>query len=205
MRQMIGFALIFAAILVGPAVRAAPAPAVAVTVAGPAETVFRWQADRCAPDDIPDAPARAFRDQAGTVHLFASHYVNRALVGPLLDAVRPDCAVAFVADKADDPEKFDDYVWLAGFHTDDGHTVAALAHAEFHGDRRPALCQSRQYMSCWWNAVLGLVSHDGGGAFTRAPGAGAVGAAPPYPPVLGVGRPDGDFWRGNNPPPRGGH
>ena len=205
MRQMIGFTLIFAAIsaaiLAGPAARAAsdpaPAPAVALAVAGPVETVFRWQTDRCAANDIPDAPARAFRDRAGTVHLFASHYVNRALVGPSLDDVRPDCAVAFTADKADDPEKFDDYVWLAAFHTDDGRTVAALAHAEFHGDRRPDLCRSRQYMSCWWNAVLGLVSHDGGRTFARAPGAGAVVAALPYPYVPDAGRPTGYFGPSN--------
>lgn len=195
---MIVFAAIFSAIPGGLAAQAPadPAPA-AVTVAGPAETVFRWHTDRCAADDIPDAPARAFRDAAGTVHLFASHYVNRALVGPSLDAVRRDCAVAYAGTRADDPEAFDDFVWLAAFHSDDGRTVAALAHAEFHGHLRPALCPSRQYSACWWNAVLGLVSLDGGRHFVRAPGAAAVVAALPYPYDPAAGRPTGYFGPSN--------
>jgi hypothetical protein len=197
MRQIFGFIAIFAAISAGWVARAATGPTLALTVAGPAQEVFRWRTDACAPDDIPDAPARAFRDHAGTVHLFASHYVNRALVGRSLDDVRPDCAVVFAAGKSDDPERFDDYVWLAAFHTDDGHTVAALGHAEFHGDRRPALCPTRRYLSCWWNAVLGLVSRDGGRHFVRAPGAGAVVAALPYAYQPEAGRPTGYFGPSN--------
>jgi hypothetical protein len=196
-RQIIGFIAILSAISAGSAVRAASGPAVAISRTGPVETVFRWRTDRCTPDDIPDAPARAFRDATGAVHLFAAHLVNRALVGPSLDAVRPDCAVAFAGGKADDPEAFDDRIWLAAFHTDDGRTVAALAHAEFHGDLRPALCPSRRYMSCWWNAVLGLVSRDGGRHFARLPGARAVVAALPYGYAGDVGRPTGYFGPSN--------
>ena len=195
---MIAFIIIFIGLAAWFPARAAAAPAeLALTAAGPAETVFRWRTDRCAPDDIPDAPARAFRDATGTVHLFATHFVNRALVGRSLDEVRPDCAVAFMGDKVDDPEQFDDRIWLAAFHTDDGHTIAALAHAEFHGHLRPALCPSRQYSACWWNAVLGLVSHDGGRRFERAPGAGAVVAALPYAYDPSAGRPTGYFGPSN--------
>ena len=196
--RLIAFIIIFIGLAAGfPAPAGAAAPELALTAAGPAEMVFRWRTDACAPDDIPDAPARAFRDEAGTVHLFAAHYINRALLGSSLDAVRPDCAVAFMGDKLDDPEKFDDRIWLAAFHTDDGRTIAALAHAEFHGHRRPALCPSRQYSACWWNAVLGLVSHDGGRRFERAPGAGAVVAALPYAFDASAGRPTGYFGPSN--------
>ena len=38
-----------------------------VELAGAEETVFSWSRDRCADDDIPDLPARAFRDDRGRV------------------------------------------------------------------------------------------------------------------------------------------
>ena len=34
-------------------------------------TVFDWTTDRCEDADIPDTPARAFRDPTGQVSLFA--------------------------------------------------------------------------------------------------------------------------------------
>lgn len=165
-------------------------------VAGNAETVFAWESQRCDVQDIPDAPARAFRDAAGAVHLFAPHFVNRALIGPTLDKVAPKCRIAFAASGNDDPAAFDDRLWLTSFETSDGTVIHALAHAEYHGHRRPG-CVGGRYMDCWWNAVVQLVSRDGGDSFQRVGGKGDVVAAPPYAYDGRQGHPTGYFSPSN--------
>src|ERR1700733_4401511 len=50
--------------------------------AGVEQAIFVHDRDACKPLDIPDAPARAFRDASGHVHLFAAHYINYGYVGP---------------------------------------------------------------------------------------------------------------------------
>lgn len=42
--------------------------------------LFRWTDDRCARWDIPDAPARAWRDAAGRIRLLAAAEVARTSV-----------------------------------------------------------------------------------------------------------------------------
>jgi hypothetical protein len=149
---------------------AADAPALGLRPTGPEQPVFRWQKDACDKDDIPDAPARAYRDADGQVHLFAPHFTNRALVGPSLDAVKPDCHVAYKGGERDDPAAFDDRAWLTAFHTEDGRIVHALIHNEFQGHRRPNLCPSGVYMQCWNNSVTEALSTDGGRNFHRVGG-----------------------------------
>jgi hypothetical protein len=149
-------------------------PALDLAPAGPAETVFRWRSDACAKDDIPDTPARAFRDARGRVHLLTPHHTNRALVGASLDAVRPDCRVIYKGGERDDPAAFDDRAWLAAPYTLDGVTVVALVHNEFQGHRRRDLCPAGDYMKCWSNSVTAAVSRDGGASFHRSGGAVAT-------------------------------
>lgn len=172
------------------------ASAARYVVAGNAETVFAWDSQRCDVQDIPDAPARAFRDATGTVHLFASHFVNRAMTGARLDAVTPNCRIAFAASGNDDPAAFDDRLWLTSFDTRDGTVIHALAHAEYHGHRRPG-CVGGRYMDCWWNAVVQFVSRDGGASFQRAGRDGGVVAASPYAYDGRQGHPTGYFSPSN--------
>ncbi|MBL8666390.1 MAG: hypothetical protein JNM48_02895 [Rhodospirillales bacterium] len=158
-----------------------------------AETVFSWRSDRCDDADTPDAPARAFRDAGGTVHLFATHFANRASLGPGLDHVSRDCRIVFEGGRNDDPSAFDDRLWLTAFHTGDGTTVHGLVHAEYHGHLRPAGCPSRRYMDCWWNAIVQVVSTDGGRTFRRAAAGNGLVAAPSLPYAGPQGHPLGYF------------
>ena len=52
-----------------------------VRATGPEEMVFDHSTQACQPDDIPDTPARAFRDSQGKIQLLASHYTTRRAVG----------------------------------------------------------------------------------------------------------------------------
>jgi hypothetical protein len=179
-RKLPGLAFAIVGLLAaGAALAAEPS----LRIAGPAEIVFGWATDRCARDHTPDAPARAFRDADGRVHLFATHFVNRAMVGPNLDGLAVDCRVRFRAGGDNDPAAFDDKTWLAAFHTDEGRIVHALGHHEFEGHRRRDLCPAGDYKRCWRNAVVQLRSEDGGRTFTPAgPGpAPPVVASLPYP------------------------
>lgn len=171
-------------------VSGAAAGEVTLSPAGPPEMVFRYDRDACDARDIPDAPARAFRDFRGQVHLYAPHDVNRGMTGPDLNNVKADCRVAYKGGEKDDPAAFDDRAWLAAFATRDGKTVLALVHNEFQGHRRRGLCPSGKYMECWNNSVTAAVSTDGGETFTRVDG---VVAALPYRYRGDLGRHAGYF------------
>jgi hypothetical protein len=143
--------------------------------------VFDWSTERCAESHVPDTPARAFRDAAGTVHLIATHHTNRAFTGPGLDALAPGCEVLLASGRADDPAALDDLTWLAATYTEDGRTVYALAHHEYLGHLRPGRCAGATYQQCWSNAVTFAWSSDGGRHFRQLPAPGRLVATPPYP------------------------
>jgi hypothetical protein len=153
----------------------------AVKVTGPQQTLFSWRRQACEPRDIPDAPARAFRDAAGQVHLIASHYVSRQSVGPNLNRVKHRCAVIMQSDYNPDPSKFEDKEWILAPYTTDGKTVYALVHDEYQGNTHPGRCASGIYLRCWYNAVTLAVSTDGGQSFRHArPPPGNLVAEVPY-------------------------
>ncbi len=168
-------------VLLAPAAAAEPsAPVLHLRADATAEErVFDWERDRCERWDIPDAPARAFRDADGEVHLIAGNHRNRRASGPTLDAVDHRCAPIYEAGGVDEPGAYDDRGWIASLFTRDGVRVEALVHMEYHGHRRPARCPAGDYMACWRNALVGVVSTDAGRSF-RVPAAGprAVAALP---------------------------
>jgi hypothetical protein len=168
----------------------------AVQITGLEETVFDWSQSACAPDDIPDIPARAFRDAQGRVQLVASHYTNRRMSGPDLDHLTRDCGVTMPSHFDPDPARFDDREWLHSTYTLDGTTVYALVHDEYQGQTHPGRCPSGEYFECWYNAVTLAVSTDGGLSFGHAPPPGHLVASIPYPYVPDSG-PAGIFQPSN--------
>jgi hypothetical protein len=167
--------------------RAGAEPVLAIDQDAP-QVVFQSRSQGCERYDFPDGGARAFRDKEGRVHLIATHFVNRAMVGPDLDQVRQDCAVVYRGSEDGRPEAFDDRGWLLSLYTTDGETVVGLVHNEFQGHRRPALCPSRVYRSCWYNTITFALSRDGGRSFQAPVGAARLVAALPYPYAPDWGR-----------------
>jgi hypothetical protein len=168
-----------------------------LALVGPEEKVFDYTEDACSPIDIPDSPARAFRDAEGQVHLIASHYVTRAMVGPSIDTVRQDCRQVMVSDLDGDPAHFDDREWITAPYTTDGRTVHALVHDEYQGDKHPGQCPSGEYQKCWYNSITLARSTDGGRTFTHARPPRQLVAAVPYRYQPDVGRPYGLFQPSN--------
>lgn len=170
--------------LVGSALASNPAE-VSASWHGPAQQVFDSDADGCDMLDIPDHSARAFRDASGRVHLFATHYNARAMVGPSLDAVRHDCQVVYRSRQDPDPSRFDDRNWLAAFYTEDGRRVVALVHSEYEAWNHPGMCakpkaQWPELANCWWNTITMAVSENGGTSFTAPTAPTHLVASLPY-------------------------
>jgi hypothetical protein len=167
-------------------------PLVALTMLGPPQTVFDHRKDACSGSDVPDAPARAFRDNAGGVVLFAPHYDNRAMRGASFDALKLDCRITLPSGDNADPAAYDDQNWITATWTEDGSRVAALVHHEYHAADHPGRCRAKDYMSCWYNTITGVLSTDGGGRFEgqRPP---AVVAAAPFKQDVEQGRHRGFF------------
>lgn len=182
-------ALLLASLLVLPAA-AAPGSALVVTAVGEAEIVFFHRRDGCGRFDTPDAPARAVRTPDG-VALFATHFDNRALRGPSLRAVRPDCRATFSGQENPDPAAFSDRSWIAALWTRDGVTVHALVHNEHQGHRHDGQCPTRRYRDCWFNALTAAVSRDSALSFEPAGGPPSLVAALPYTAAELIGRPAG--------------
>jgi hypothetical protein len=179
--------LLLAAILGGLVILSELTEAESVEITGSEEIVFDWSEDACEPADIPDTPARAFKDAKGRVQLIASHYVNRRMIGPDLDHVAHDCSVIMSSHHDPDPARFDDREWIHSTYTPDGKTVFALVHDEYQGHTHPGQCPSGEYFSCWYNAVTLAVSTDGGTSFHHTPPSPHLVASIPYRYAPGSG------------------
>jgi hypothetical protein len=170
--------------------------AAAIDVVGPPQTVFDWSSDACEAQHIPDLPVRAFRDERARVQLILPHSVNRRMIGPDLDRVAVDCTVIMRSTGNPDPAAFDDREWIASVYTEDGRSVAALIHDEYHGDEHPGRCPTGVYERCWYNAVTFARSSDGGRSFQQPPTPdGPIAGSPRrYAPDVG---PSGAFAPSN--------
>ena len=136
-----------------------------IEITGAPEMVFDWSTDACELEDVPDSPARAFRDSAGNVQLIASHYTTRRMTGRSLDALDHRCDVVMQSGQDPRPEQFDDREWITATYTADGRRVFALVHEEFQGHRHAGRCNSGDYFKCWYNAITFAISTDAGRSF----------------------------------------
>lgn len=157
------YAIVFTMIAAASAQQPATDHTVTGVFQGSRAVVFDTNRDSCELIDIPDAPARAFRDDKGIVHLVSSHYVMRASIGRTLETVKHNCEVAYRSDRDPNPAHFDDYTWLDSFYSIDGQWVVALGHMEYHGWEHPGECSTTNYTAaCWYNADTFHFSADGG-------------------------------------------
>lgn len=139
----------------------------ALTPYGQIETIFDWNASRCADDDIPDAPLRAVRIAPTRVVAFSTHFDNRRFLGRNLGSIVRDCAVVFAGKGSPNPEDYSDRVWISSTWSDGGQTIFALGHDEFQAHRHLGRCRFSTYMQCWYNAIVLLRSDDAGLTFSR--------------------------------------
>jgi hypothetical protein len=151
-----------------------------IRVSGEEETVFDWTTDRCETEDIPDLPARAFRDAQGNIQLVVTHYTNRKMTGSDFDALARECDVIMPSHQDPDPAKFNDREWISAVYTTDGSNIHALVHNEYQGSSHAGMCPSGDYSSCWYNAITYASSNDMGDSYTHASAPNHLVASVPY-------------------------
>jgi len=159
------------------------------------ETVFDWSADSCSQIDIPDAPARAFLDADGKIQLLATHYSNFRMIGSDFNSLSRDCGNGPVLSSGfnSDASKWDDHEWLLSTYTQDGATVYAIIHNEYHAQDYTSCSGSG---NCWYNALTFATSSDTGRTYTHATAPSHLLAAAPYQ-WAGSGGPYGVFGGSN--------
>jgi hypothetical protein len=186
--------------LLSPSPTQPPSPTSAVTrtpkpildqslnVIGGEEVVFNWKTDRCSAANIPDLPSRAFRDSKGRVQLLLSHVETYRMLGADLSHLQVDCNAVMSSEHNPDPALFGDNEWIAAPYTEDGTTVYAIVHDEYHGYEHPGQCPQQSYFPCWFNALTLSVSTDGGGHYHHAAiPPGHLVADLPFPYEAGAG------------------
>ncbi len=168
-----------------PAQQASSATTITAVLEGGRTAVFSTPQDSCSADDIPDAMARAFRDDTGTIHFISASSVTYQSLGPTLDTLQHSCEAAFVSANDADPAAYNDQVWLDSFYTLDGRNVAALSHTEYHGWSHPGECtitNPNNYFYCEYDSDTYHRSSDGGYHFNgfKAPGNLVAGVPEKY-------------------------
>jgi hypothetical protein len=139
-------------------------------VSGDEEVVYDWTTDHCEGPNLPDLSSRAFRGADGQVQLILSHFVNYRMVGPDLNTVKVDCNKLMQSTYSGDPSLFTDQEWIAAPYTEDGQTIYAIVHNEYHGYDFRGQCHVVGYYvpECWYNNLTLVVSTDGGQTYTHA-------------------------------------
>jgi hypothetical protein len=172
-----------------------------VTQTAPEQTVFDHSADACREDaDIPDLPARAFRDASGMTQLLATHYRARRWVGYDLNGIQHRCPLLLVSKNNPDPSAYDDRQWLGSPYTIDGQNIYVLGDQEYQGWRHSGMCDTTvpgwQPWNCFYSATVFMQSTNGGVTYTRTPAPAGLVASVPYPYEANAG-PEGVFQPSN--------
>lgn len=104
------------------------------TITGAEEMVFDWSENPCGPEMRPDLPTAVYRDADGMINLVLSSDVNHRLTGPDFDSLTPDCEPVRRSAEDPDPGHYRFREWIGALYTDDGATIHAVVHNEYHGD-----------------------------------------------------------------------
>jgi hypothetical protein len=167
-------------------------------ITGKEEVVFDWSRDHCEVKgkiDVPDAPARAFRNNQGKVFLLAVNSLNIPMLGTSLNNVkRTSCRSLLKPIDSSNPSTYTNDEWLTSVYTPDGKNILMLIHNEYHGWEYSKACakpssdrKERDYLKCWYLSVTFVESSDGGQTFIRQPAPNNIVANVPdrYLPNMG--------------------
>jgi len=141
---------------------------------GKKEKVFDWSSQKCKDFDMPDAPARAYVDSDGKIHMVTAENALFQSVGDNLNDLKRDCQMAFDSKHDATPRMYQDYEWILSPYTLDGTTVYGLTHNEYHGWEKGRMgCNSDNTANCWWNSINMAISKNKGATYEHivpAPG-----------------------------------
>jgi hypothetical protein len=99
-----------------------------------AEKVFDWSNNKCEDLDLPDTPARAFKDDSNKIQLLAVHYKAYRNIGNTFSSLSHDCdnGLVFTSDNESIPDNYNNMEWLSAPFTLEGHYIYNIIHNEYH-------------------------------------------------------------------------
>lgn len=152
--------------------QAATTPTIKGVLDSSRTVAFKTPEQSCNANDVPDAMARAFRDNTGMIHLVAASTELFQSIGTTLETVQHSCEVGHQSENDPNPADFNDQTWIDSFYTFDGKKIAGLTHTEYHGWARKKDCTFiHGYDGCEYDSDTYHESRDGGYHFYgfRAP------------------------------------
>ncbi len=170
---------------------------------GTSETVFDYETMNCAELDLPDVDAHAFRDSQNEIVLVSGNAPdNYWMFGKDFNSLKRSCTPVLRSGDKWDITAFNHQEWVASTYTEDGKTIHALVHNEYH-DPYATNCNpgvTDPSNTCWWNFISYAKSTDGGKTFTQPANPSHIVAILPTqwtPVVPNARKPDA------KPPPQG--
>jgi len=150
---------------------------------GNVQTVFDYEEESCAQLDLPDVYAHAFRDEQNNIVLVSGNAPdNYFMYGSTFNNLSRNCSPVLRSGDEWDVETFDHQEWITSTYTDDGKTIHALVHNEYH-DPYSLICKpgdTQPSNLCWYNFVSYARSTDGGKKFTQPSSPNHLVAVPPF-------------------------
>lgn len=149
---------------------------------GQEEVVFDYRRDRCAELDLPDVYAHAVRTPDGIVLGSGNAPDNYFMFGPDFNSLKRSCRPVLRSGDRKEVEAFDPQEWITSLYSEDGATVHAIVHNEYHdpfaANCRPGVTDPSN--PCWYNFLSYAVSRDGGRTFTQPESPGHLVAMLPF-------------------------
>ena len=136
-----------------------------VQLVGGLEVVYDHSSENCEDVDIPDMPARAFRDSNGTINLIDGHYDTWRSIGDNFSDLVHDCNPVMISERDRNFNNFTYFEWLtAPYRADDGK-IYALVHNEWYAHLTDSKCSASNPADGWVNALTLAVSDDDGATY----------------------------------------
>ena len=173
---------------------------------GQEEIVYDWSQDQCEQMDLMDVDAHAIRNYKNEIVLASGNAPkNYFMFGQDFDHLKRNCKPVLVSGDKWAADSFDHQEWVASVYTEDGKTIYALIHDEYHDpyaqNCKPGITDPSN--KCWFNFISAAKSTDGGHTFTQLPSPQHLVAMLPYKwdPIKGAST--NERGRLTQPPPQG--
>jgi hypothetical protein len=149
---------------------------------GSEERVFEYVKDSCAVLDLPDVYAHPIRTPEGIVLVSGNAPDNYFMFGQDFKTLSRSCEPVFVSGDQWPVEDFDHQEWITSVYSEDGITIHALVHNEYHDPYsrkcKPGITDPSN--PCWYNFITYAISTDGGRTFTQPESPNHLVAILPY-------------------------
>lgn len=136
---------------------------------GSEEKVFEYVNEHCAELDLPDVYAHAIRIPNGVMLVSGNAPDNYFMFGKDFESLKRSCTPVLRSGDKWPVDSFDHQEWITSVYSEDGITIHALVHNEYHDPYSKNCNQGITDPSnpCWYNFVTYAKSADGGKTFTQ--------------------------------------